>query len=288
MITQEEAYNYKEQLHPAFAGYLHDGTVNQRDVLATLFQLFKKDALIPEFSENNMLRNIHSVRRGKKKPQFAFEEELIDTFLANEHHVSSKHIGEIIEKGFGEEIIKNHVSVIEKFPIIENTLQFSDGRVRFSLNGEQIDTIEEAQDFKKKMNWIIMPVLFGVGLLLVMLYFLVQSGSMQVNIESDVPNPEIWILYSGGICLFVALSMFLAFTFSKKTVTYSFENNVLPKAKEYYDQLYEYMKTHPLKDHVFTNEFLPHTIAFGLDDSWQKDFGLEKEIQVDEVIIEKS
>lgn len=30
MITKKEALYYDEQLHPAFAGYLHDGTITEK------------------------------------------------------------------------------------------------------------------------------------------------------------------------------------------------------------------------------------------------------------------
>lgn len=287
MISQQQAYNYQEQLHPAFAGYLHDGTVNQRDVLATIFHLFTKDVLTPEFAENSMLKQISGIRRGSRKPQFVFEQLLVDGIMQNSDHVTSHQVGKLINQGYGEEVIKAHVSVIEKFPIINNKLRFSDGKITFSLNGEAVDSIEKAKTFKIVLQWILLPVfLFVGGILLISAFFPAQYSGM-VTITSDLPDADTKniFLYTGGMFVVIPTIMLLAFLFSKKSVTYSFEHNVVPKAKAYYDQLYTYMKAHPLKEHVFTNEFLPHAIAFGLDDSWQKDFGLTPELSIDEATV---
>lgn len=52
MITQKEALYYDEQPHPAFAGYLHDGTISQRDALATIFNLLTRGSLDPVWKDN--------------------------------------------------------------------------------------------------------------------------------------------------------------------------------------------------------------------------------------------
>lgn len=75
--------------------------------------------------------------------------------------------------------------------------------------------------------------------------------------------------------------MLFVFTFSKKTINYDFQNSIVPIAKKKYEDLHEFIKTHPLPKHRFINEFLAFSIAFGLDDSWHKDFGVDKEVRID-------
>lgn len=73
----------------------------------------------------------------------------------------------------------------------------------------------------------------------------------------------------------------------KKTISYDFENKIIPLARKKYIELYEFIKKHPLPKHRFINEFLSFNIAFGFDDSWFKDFNLDKEIKISETPITK-
>lgn len=64
------------------------------------------------------------------------------------------------------------------------------------------------------------------------------------------------LLSAGGIFVAVILLVLFSFVFSKKTVSYDFKDKVIPVAKKKYDELYEFIKIHPLPKHRFINELL--------------------------------
>lgn len=107
--------------------------------------------------------------------------------------------------------------------------------------------------------------------------------------ESGVPPDIIQPFKVGSWMLLIVPLMMVGFLIadivwlikSKKTVTYDFANQVVPVAKRRYSELFEFIKAHPLPPHRITNEFLAFAIAFGLDDSWQKDFGLGEELKIE-------
>ncbi len=293
MLTQKEALYYEEQLHPAFAGYLHDGTITERDALATIFQLLSKGMLDPVWQDRNMLKSLVGARRMRKGPRYPFEQLIIDKLFGSKNEITSAEIRDVVKRGEIREILKRNVKAITVFPLIREELKFTlgkHGKVNFSVNGNPVDTVEEATQFKKLLTRVLIPLFIGIGIFLLFLYwFIIQfGGTSNVNIN----NPTIQIngsfqgspdglLATAGIMVGVILLIFLAFTFTKKTVEYSFEDDVIPLAKRKYENLYEFLINHPLKPHRFTNEFLAFAIAFGLDTSWYKDFGLEKELKID-------
>ena len=65
MITREAAADYREQLHPAFAGYLHDGEISERDCLAIIFQLFAIGVLTPVWEDGSMGRIVTGKQIGR-------------------------------------------------------------------------------------------------------------------------------------------------------------------------------------------------------------------------------
>lgn len=295
MLTEKEALYYDEQLHPAFAGYLHDGTVTQRDALATIFNLLTRGSLDPIWKDNNMLKGIEGVRLMKRQPKFGFEQIIIEKLFGAKKELTTKEVSEFIKSGEIQLLIKNNLSAISAFPIINEELKFTLGKhskVNFSVNGNPVDTIEEATAFKRILYKILLPIFLGIGVILVLGYFAFTKSLPQGNFSYSNPNVLIQVqgdgnagnslLLTGGIFIIVIFSILFAFIFSKKTLSYNFRNDVVPIAKKKYTELYEFIKSHPLKPHRFTNEFIAFSIAFGLDNSWHKDFGLEEEIKIDE------
>lgn len=275
MITKKEALLYEEQLHPAFAGYLHDGSISQRDALASIFQLIKKGTLEPVWEDKNMLRRLIAVRLMQKKPQNKFEDVIVQHVFSGDKEVSAKQIGKFIKGGQLQDIIRNNLHAIEAFPVINNELQFKlgkHGKVNFVLNGRVVDTLEEAAVFKKTLTHIIIPVFSIISIFLIAMY---------LTLGASVDSSPLAFLLTPVIMMAVAGLMYFLFLTSKKTVDYSFTNHVIPIAKKKYDELFEFMKSYPLPKHRFTNEFLPFSIAFGLDNSWNQDFRIEDEIEID-------
>lgn len=294
MLTRKEALYYDEQLHPAFAGYLHDGTITERDTLAVIFHLLTKGILDPIWEDGSMLKKIVGARKTKRTSILPFNQFLVEKIFGSKDEVTTREIGNAIKNGEIEQAIKDNLHAITAFPIINEELKFTlgkHGRVNFSVNGNPVDTVEEGTAFRKLLYKLFLPIFLGVGVLLIIMYFIytkftpgdnfpyaTHNFSVQVSGDGD-PNT---LLLTGGIFVAVILLVLFSFVFSKKTVSYNFKDKVIPIAKKKYDELYEFIKTHPLPKHRFINEFLAFSIAFGFDDTWHKDFGLDAEIKIDE------
>ena len=297
MLSKQQALYYSEQLHPAFAGYIHDGEVTQRDALATIINLQKKGSLGPIWKKGNMLDGIERLRLMRKKPQSAFEQLILSELFKDKKELTAKEIGDYVKSGTIQTFIKQNLQAISAFPIINNELKFTlgkHGQVNFSVNGNPVDTIEEATKFKKILKYVLLPIFVGVGIFMIIFYFIFKnlnptsgnhvfnSPNVSMKISGDFTGDPSTFLLTAGIMIGVMLLIAASFYFSKKTVTYSFENNILPLAKTKYSELYEFLSKYPLQSHRFTNEFLAFSIAFGLDNSWFKDYHLEEEVRIDE------
>jgi hypothetical protein len=155
MLTEKEAVYYDEQLHPAFAGYLHDGNISERDVLASLFHLMTKGILDPIWEEGSMNKAIIGVKKTTRSPRLEFDRIFIEQIFSYKDQVSAHDIGKMIKQGQLQDLIKQHLHSVEAFPIIfeELTFKLGDaGEAKFSLNGEQIDSYDEAKKFKKTLH----------------------------------------------------------------------------------------------------------------------------------------
>lgn len=294
MLTKKEAFYYDEQLHPAFAGYLHDGTITKRDALATLFNLLTRGLMDPIFIEHNILKGVAGGRKMRRKPKYHFEQLIVDELFKDTREVSAKKMGAYIETGKIQKIIKENLNALAHFPIIREKLNFRLGKhgvVKFSTNGDEVDTIEEASFFRNRLYKVITPIFLGIGFLLTLAYFFLKDLLKRGDFSYSSPNVSIQIQSNGdsasgliltaAILIIVILAILLSFIFSKKEITYDFQKDIVPVAKQRYEELYKFLENHPLQKHRFTNEFLAFSIAFGLDDSWFADFGLDKEIKID-------
>ncbi len=275
MITRKEALHYDQQLHPAFAGYLFDGTITEADALAAVFHLLTKGLLEPIWKDGSMLKQIIAIRKTGKSSILPFNTTLAEEMFGTQDQLSAKEVGEFIKDGRLKEIIQTHLQAIASFPIINEDLKFTFGKhgtADFSVNGNPVNTIEEANFMRKLLYRLFLPLFLGLGILMIGLSFLLNASG-----DGEARNV---LLLIGSIFILVITFIFLTFIFSQKKVTYDFKNKVEPLAKKRYQELFQFIKTHPLPKHRFINEFLAFSIAFGLETSWQKDFGLDKEITV--------
>ena len=294
MLTRKEALYYDEQLHPAFAGYLFDGTITERDALAAIFHLLTKGVLEPVWSDGNMLKSIVGAKKTQRTSILPFNQILVDKMFGSSNNLSTKEIGKLIKNGTIKEIIESNLHALAAFPIINEELKFTLGKhvpVSFTVNGNPVDTVEEATALKKLLYKLMFPLFLGLGSLMIGLSFvfnkiapngqdfIYNNPNVSVNIQGGSGNS---MLLTGGIFVLVITLVLFSFVFSKKTVTYDLKDKVVPIAKKKYTDLYEFIKTIPLPKHRFINEFLAFAIVFGFDNSWQKDFGLDSEIKIDE------
>lgn len=293
MLTRKEALYYDEQLHPAFAGYLFDGTITERDALAAIFHLLTKGVLEPIWEDGNMLKAIVGARKTQRTSILPFNQVLIDKMFGSNNEITSKEIGNLIKDGTIKEVVEDNLHAIAAFPIINEELRFTLGKhasVNFTVNGNPVDTVEEATALKRLLYKLMFPLFLGLGVLMIGLSFIFNkvapngqdfiynSSNVSVNIQGGSGST---MLLTGGIFVLVITLILFSFIFSKKTVTYDLKDKVAPIAKKKYVELYEFIKAHPLPKHRFINEFLAFAIAFGFDDSWHKDFGVDSEIKID-------
>lgn len=289
MLTRKDALYYDEQLHPAFAGYLHDGIISQRDALAAIFHLLTKGIIDPIWQDGSMLKSIIGVRRTTRKSNLEFNQILVNELFRTKEELPTKEIGNLIKEGVVQNIIKDNLKSIAAFPIISEGLKFTLGKnikATFSLNGNPVDTVEEATQFGKLLKIVFIPTFaLAVVISVAALIFyptlfpkgpgVYEYGGIKVQVYSL--NGVFIIAFT----FLITLVGFASFFFARKTVSYNFKEDVVPVAKSKYDELYEFIKTHPLPKHRFINELLAFSMAFGLDDSWQRDFGLDKEVRVE-------
>ena len=291
MLSDLDALTYKDQLHPAYAGYLHDGSISNRDVLATLFHLMKTGIILPIFQDNNMTKLIIGIKRTKKEPYYDFENQLSKILFSGSNEISVQNVKDIINSGKLQDVLLNNIQAISTFPLVNKKLRFllgNTGEVNFSVNGKPVTNIKVAGEFKNTLSKII-PIFLFIGILFFGIHFfgrsminnLVSTGTIviQSNNGSGLLQNNIF-MFMGLIFISTPLLMHALFTYSDKVFLYNFEDKVIPFAKNRYKELFEFMETKPLLKHNFNNEFLPYSIAFGLDTSWNKDFELVNEIRI--------
>ena len=269
MLNEKEAQHYIQQLHPAFAGYLHDGDITERNVLATVFELLLNGTLEPIWQEKSMLKALIGIKWSGKIPNHQFEKIIVKSMFANKQELSTIETGNIIKTGLIQNIIRDNLEAISTFAISDPILIFGKNEskkhnlIPFGSNEYKIS------QYNKMKSWSYVTILL-VGLLILNL-FLGRANLMNT----------LSITVSTAIALYAVFSILTV----KKKVSYKYQRDVIPMTQKRYTELYEFIKSRPLEKHRFTNPFLPFSIAFGIDDSWHKDFGLAKEVKYDETPI---
>ncbi len=264
MLTQPEAESYNASLHPAFAGYLLDGEVTNVDTLATIFKLFNTRALSPIFEDNQLTKRIVAVRRGEIPPQLKFEKDMLGILFENDTEVTSQELGTKIQDPRIKELIMTSLIALTEIKIISQELEVYRGKQKIvfyqRLPGGGYKTINTVSGYKG-----VIGLLLGMALLM--------AGIGVYSLKDNIYLSTVTI----GAAIFITIAGLL-YAFAKRVIKVDFGTEVLPKAKVKYDELFNFLKANPLQPHVFTNTFLPFSIAFGLDQSWNADFNLGHEL----------
>jgi hypothetical protein len=268
MISQTTAKAYKEELHPAFAGYLHDGVISNRDQLAAIFALADNGSIDFIYQENDLTKEITYLRKTNTKPKYDFEEEILNLIFKEKDEVYALQIKTLIENGSLKNILKNYITPIKNLSLNEHNLEFGNGKnvkSTFIVNGVQIDSIELASQAKIPM--IIASAFFSIfGLIFTIVSFL---------------SPSQWGFFIVGITFFlVGIGMAYTFFYGPKYVKFEIPENIT-EYKQKYLEIYEFLKTRPLDRRKLSDEFLSYAIAFGLNNHWNKEFGIDDEFKVD-------
>lgn len=267
MITEQIALKYKEELHPAYAGYLHDGAISNRDQLSSIFALADKGSIDFIYENGNVTNPIKTLRKTNVKPKYDFENEILKLIFGSEKEVSVEKTKSILENGSLKNILKNSLTPIKNLPLNEHNLEFGNNKnvkSTFIVNGVEIDSIELASQAKWPMR--ISSVIFSV------LGLIFLATSIFVPTQSG--------LAIMGITFFlVGLLMGYTFFYGPKYVKFELPENV-NEYKQKYLELYEFLKNRPLDRRKLSDEFLAYAIAFGLNEKWTSEFGIETDFQV--------
>ncbi len=295
MSYEDVIFDHSHQLHPAFAGYLHDGCISERDALAAIFHLLKTGSLDPIWQDNNMHRGLVGLRIMKRVPKYNFEKIILKKIFLSKKTVTTKEVGALIRQGQIQDIIKKNTFILARFPLIQNKLKFrlgKNGSYQIKVNDNLVDSLEEANEFSHLLHRWLLPIFTLVSVLLIgVSLFLPKAGELPRSIitpnfsfqqSGDTHQLALVSFLIGSVSLLVCLYVYFTFSMAQKIVFYDFQKDVLPLVKQEYIQLFALLKNLPLQKKSFTNEYLPFAIAFGLDNSWQKDFGLDSEIAVDQ------
>jgi hypothetical protein len=261
VFTLEEAKRFSKINHPVFAGYLLDGVVSELDLLATVFFLIKGNYLIPIFKDNNMTSNLISIRKGLKTPPSMFDKIFIKELFDDNNKISSNQVGAKI-KSDSFQFTMNYC--FEVFAGIEakNRKYFANFNNRLVELKDSLD--DDSERKKEKISNVLIVILLFLGII------------RAVNDRELFPA----ILFYPAF-IFVVYVYFRLYLFTKKQVLYDLSSDKkVMKMKNDYENMYDFLSKYPLNEHYITNEFLPFSIAFGIDQSWNKDFGLDKYMQV--------
>jgi glutaredoxin-related protein len=281
VITKEQAQDYIEQLHPAFAGYLHDGIVSERDAIAAVMNLVQKSLVKAAWEDGSMCRNIKSLSKTSRIPQLGFDRKLIEIIFAKQDKVDSGVIKKLIQNGVISNAILNNLSAIQTFPIIYNDVEFNHGDdviIPFLHRNKIVDSFSEIRTFDRDIKLTLLLIFAFTILVLGRTRDVVDIPLAIVKLESyDISILSITLLS----LLFAFSTLYYSFISSKKQVSYQFEKNVIPIAQKKYSELFDFLSNYPLENHNIVNEFLPFSIAFGIDKSWLGDFGLSAEPKIE-------
>ncbi|PLW80547.1 hypothetical protein C0585_02045 [Candidatus Woesearchaeota archaeon] len=262
-ISESEAKKYLETLKPGYAGYLHDGKISKKDILATLMDLIVRGYIGIDYEYDGNTHKINKIwPKSKKKNLLEFEQRFLNNLFDKKEELELEEIKRRFQ-GNRLTIPLKYYSEITNIRIIKKRYQVTGpgykeyyyGDMHFSNREKEIPTsskiayyivgffmIFAAVNIDKEMNYFIATPILTTLLLFISLYALLKYKLIKVNVEFDLETQEM---------------------------------------KKKYDELFHFLREHPLKKQRIFNEFMPFAVAFGLDTSWNKSFN----IKADELVI---
>jgi len=280
MIDLPQARALREQLSPAFAGYVTDGNVSDRDVLATLMDLIvrghigldaKTQKTPVEISKIYYVNNPGSLR--------PFERTFIDLLFSEKRELSPDELRAKFSSGKFHELILHNIHSLAETKIAKSLLILHDKKgkrltpdVIIDINFEKkVRTVADLEKYKRSRR-----VVFAIFLTFMLIYggigvfFLMKNEMLMMAIFFGL------MVISTCILLPILLKQ-QKVRKSSKLLLFEFENDIVPYTKKRYEELFEFISKYPLKTQRIYNEFMPHAVAFGLNTSWNASFGIAPE-----------
>ncbi|MBN2517529.1 MAG: DUF2207 domain-containing protein [Candidatus Altiarchaeota archaeon] len=319
IISLEEAREIREQLRPAFAGYVTDGNVSDRDVLATLMDLIVRGHIGIDMESQKKPVKVKKVYfLSNPETLLPFERRFIEVLFSESKELSPEKVRRKLLSGELHKVIRENLSELENAKIVKSRLLFygkdlgyktikykvnrgevqqldskgiwtrwnegKEARYSWGIAREiEVKTIGDLEDYRCYLN---RSLAGGAFIILFVLFFCSVSILAGFTLYYLTPVPWAFVLI-GGFFLFAGASVLvsaikrrLELKGVKKLLLFQFANNVVPFTKRKYEDLFDFIQKYPLKQQRLYNEFMPHAVAFGLDTSWNESFGIPEETVV--------
>jgi hypothetical protein len=313
IISLDEARLLREQLKPAFAGYTTDGNISDRDVLGTVMDLIVRDYIGIDLDTQavpNKVRSLYLVNWSQNL--LPFEKGFLRVLFAGSRSIGVKAFTKKVQSGVLHQVILENTLALVETRIARQILLVLDKEdhrkevtyltqggtvVRVKTVGDLVDLKNSGEEIASELSRQFLVLILVIASLSLVFYGLVNftiSSSANSDIIGIVGYPL------GFILLFIVLVMIIGVVFreslselpftlfrlldyvgnkkelkqTKNLLLLQFRDNVAPYVKSRYEELFDFIRSHPLKQQRIYNEFMPHAVAFGLDTSWNDSFGI--------------
>ncbi|MBS3168023.1 DUF2207 domain-containing protein [Candidatus Woesearchaeota archaeon] len=261
-----------KNLKPGIAGYVIDGRVGNREVIATILDLIVRDYIdfYPKTSDWEKMK-VKKLTLHKLNPRSEFEQEFLKILFNGKNEISISELKDTLAKRSLHDLIERTIKEDKvDFNIEDENVEFyinnPKNQVIFGSNGKTVKTIEDWQRFKSTMIIILIVQLFCI-------LWLLSISVAYFFITGKIIYTLLFII--GFFVLSILILFFSIFKTTKianQKINYK-ENNIKSIRAKYQD-LFDFLKKHPLEEGRLFNEFLPYSISFGLDTHWQEAFSL--------------
>lgn len=279
MTTLEKARKLSEQLRPAFAGYLTDGNISDRDVLATLLDLVVRNSVSLDMELEGERYKINKIMRavGTAESLLPFERLFLNELFCRSNEITLEEFRKIAKSGKLHKIIENNLGVLKDFEIIDAELEFIENghTISVSMNGKEVRTLEDMKKLNRFLKFIL-----GFFILVPSFVFVSWIYGVMKSPNSSLHAPLPIIGACATYVLVMGLPILIYRKFEKSEKVLKLDLTSVPKTKKKYEELFKFIRKYPIKQQSLANEFMPFAVAFGLDTSWIKSFGMTREFVV--------
>jgi hypothetical protein len=312
-ISLDEARLLREQLKPAFAGYTTDGNISDRDVLGTVMDLVAREYIgidLDTQAAPNKVRRLYLAKWSQNL--LSFEKDFLRVLFAGSRSIGVKTLKDKVQSGALHRVILENTLALAETKIARQLLLVLDecGQrkdIAYLTQGGsviKVRTVGDLVDLKSSGEEIShdLSIQFLVLILVVASISIAILGVLSLTAFSSAHSDFVGIVgYPLGfafllITLFTVIGVVfrdylseLPFTLfhlldylrnkrelsrTRNLLLLQFQENVAPYVKNKYEELFDFIRSHPLKQQRIYNEFMPHAVAFGLDTSWNESFGI--------------
>lgn len=255
MSKMEEELITNYNLKPAIAGYVIDGEIDDKEIIATIVDLIVRgyidikkvemdDVIWPDVKIEYLVRTNKSTEHLLEYEKetlnriFAFGQKVIDVTKLKDDRVTVDVFGRGVKNKIKEEAVKQDIHFTSK------PAEGPPKGVAIYYGMQPLTSI-----------WSVMPViiLYAIFLIMLVMWFGEYIGTIL------------------GISFVFLLIIPLSIVSYRKIIQIAASRRARILQSKYLE-LYEYMKAHSLEQGRLFNEYLGFAIAFGLDISWHEKF----------------